>query len=241
MGRGGSGFPVGEGCLRKNAGLTPRRRAHTPLLNPSRVHHTVSHFEFKECANRLYARKAFSKRTDPGRTTFTQHLLHPTHPHIFLKLDHDDFLGDVLLRDGDVFTEDFAEALAGHGLRLEKLLNDDVDGLAVVANLLSATTYASSAMRFVATSMSLASFSDMALRAIMRMIMSPPCEEGSFSAQGANVGHAEGGDHLLRHARHLLQVARCAGGDLGVTENHLLCRAPAKCAHNAREDLLLAR
>ena len=47
-----------------------------------------------------------------------------------------------------------------------------------------ATIYASSAIRLVATSMSFASFSDMAFRAIMRMIISPPWDDGSFKAHG---------------------------------------------------------
>mmetsp|Transcript_6545 Transcript_6545/g.23763 ORF Transcript_6545/g.23763 Transcript_6545/m.23763 type:complete len:557 (+) Transcript_6545:137-1807(+) len=48
----------------------------------------------------------------------------------------------------------------------------------------TATSYASSAMRLVATSMSLASFSDMEFRAIMRIIISPPDALPSSVAQG---------------------------------------------------------
>mmetsp|Transcript_1928 Transcript_1928/g.7072 ORF Transcript_1928/g.7072 Transcript_1928/m.7072 type:complete len:568 (+) Transcript_1928:114-1817(+) len=48
----------------------------------------------------------------------------------------------------------------------------------------SACSYASSAMCWTARSMSCASFSDMELRAIMRMIMSPDCADGSWSDHG---------------------------------------------------------
>jgi hypothetical protein len=42
-GKGGSGFPVGEGCLRENAGLTSRRRGLTPPCSTRRACITRSH------------------------------------------------------------------------------------------------------------------------------------------------------------------------------------------------------
>ena len=67
----------------------------------------------------------------------------------------------------------------------------------------SATSYASVAIFLTASSILRCSDSDVLLRAIMRMIMSPRLRVLVQQAPGADVGEAIVDHHLPRHVRHL--------------------------------------
>ncbi len=63
----------------------------------------------------------------------------------------------------------------------------------------------------------------------------------TVSSQHFHIQHVPPGQRCRpATAAHLLQVARGAGGDLGITEDDLLGGAAAQGAHDARKDLLLA-